>query len=101
MRSLACEDSEKIAMERDRIKSWGRAIFVRSSIGDERVDRASVLIIGAVPVQTIVSPFIADQFLRKLLGERTLRARKIFFLRVDQGAARLHSGKFILAYAPE
>jgi len=76
----------------DRIKTWRRAWFVRSSVGDQRVNRAIEFVVSTVPVQTVVSPFIADQFLRKLFGERTRRACKIFLLRVDQGAARFHSG---------
>src|SRR5258708_23377033 len=51
--------------------------------------------------QTIVSAFIADQFLGELLRQVPRRACKILLLRIAQIAARIHGGKFISAYAPE
>src|SRR5260370_10721035 len=70
-------------------------------VSDERVDRAIELIASTVPIQTIVSAFIADQFLGELLGDVTWRARKILFLRRDQIAARIHGSNFISTDAPE
>jgi hypothetical protein len=67
MRSLAREDPEKIAIERDLIADLVLWTFsVR--ISDERVDRAIKLVVSTLPVQAIVPAFVADQFLRKLLG---------------------------------
>src|SRR5258708_1419 len=99
MRSLASKDPEKIAMERDRIETVDRGFCLRT--GDEGIDRAIKLVVSAVPVQTVVPALIADQFLRKLSRESARRAREIFLLRIDQGAARIHSSKFIFAYATE
>jgi len=44
-----------------------------------------------------VEAFIADKFLGELLGEISRRARKIFFLGIDQLAARIYDGQFISA----
>jgi hypothetical protein len=98
MTPLAREDAEEIAIVWHRIAAlvlW--ALFVR--FRDKRVNRAIELVLGAVPVQTIVLASIADQFLRELLGDVTRRVRKILLLRFDQVAARIHGGKFIPAYA--
>src|SRR5216684_2140731 len=100
VRSLAREDPEKIAIERNVLANlvlWK----ILARVSDERVYRAIELIVSTVPVQTIVSAFIADQFLSKLLGEVTRRARKILLLRFDQFAAHVHRGTFISADAPE
>src|SRR6267142_3702783 len=100
MRSLAREDPEKIAIKRNVLTNLvGGEILPR--VCDERVDRASELITSTMPIQTVVSAFVADQFLGELLGEVAWRARKILFLRVDQFAAPIHGGKFISADAPE
>src|SRR6266481_423629 len=97
---LAGEDPEHIPIERNMLANLVRwEILAR--VSDERVDRAIELIASTVPVQTIVSAFIADQFLGELLRQVTRRACKILLLRIDQIAARIHGGKFISAYAPE
>src|SRR5258708_31566339 len=88
MRSLTSEDPEKVAIERDLITNmvlWAFSVRLR----DERVDRAIELVVSAVPIQTVVPAFIADQGLRKLLGEVARRVRKILLLRPHQGHARL------------
>src|SRR6266852_2999820 len=100
MSSLASEDPEHIAIERNMLANlvgWDILACVR----DERVDGAIELIVSTVPVQTIVPAFIADQFLGELLRKGARRARKILFLRTDQFAARIHGGKFISTYAAE
>src|SRR6266404_4671804 len=98
-RSLASEDSGKIAMEWDRVETVDRGFCLRT--GDEGADRAIELVVSAVPVQTVVPALIADQFLRELSRESARGAREILLLRIDQGAARVHGGKFIFAYATE
>src|SRR5216684_7269789 len=100
MSSLASEDPEHIPVERNMLANLVRWEIL-ACVSDKRVDRASELIVSTVPIQTIVSAFIADQFLSELAGEFTWRARKILFLRVDQIAAGVHGGKFISADAPE
>src|SRR5260370_25758728 len=100
MSSLASEDPEHIPIERNMLANLVRWEIL-ACVSDERVDRAIELIVSTVPVQTIVSAFIADQFLGELLGEVTRRARKILLLRFYQVAARLHGGYFISANAPE
>src|SRR5260370_380068 len=97
---LAREDLEVVAIEGnmlDNLVGWEILACVRN----ERVDRAIELIVGTMPVQTIVSAFIADQFLCELLRKGARRACKILFLRTDQFAARIHGGKFISTYAAE
>src|SRR6266478_7508603 len=74
---------------------------VLARISDERIDWAIELIAGTLPVQTIMLALVANQLLRKLFGDAGRRTRKILFLCFDQVAARIHRGKFILAYAPE
>src|SRR5713101_1967176 len=100
MSSLACEDPEHIPIEGNMLANLVRWEIL-ACVSDERVDRAVELIVSTVPVQTIVSTFIADQFLSKLAGEFTWRARKILFLRIDQISARVHGGQFISADAPK
>src|SRR5229473_3051193 len=100
MSSLAREDPEHIPVERNMLANlvgWE----ILACVSDKRVDRAVELVASTVPIQTIVSAFIADQFLSELAGEFAWRARKILFLRVDQIAARIHGGNFISADAPE
>src|SRR5229473_7156575 len=100
MSSLAREDPEHIPIERHMLANLVRwEILPR--VSDERVDRAVELIASTMPIQTIVSTFVANQFLSELAVEFTWRARKILFLRVDQIAAGVHGGKFISADAPE
>src|SRR6266852_3715847 len=100
MSSLASEDPEHIPIERNMLANLVRwEILAR--VSDERVDRAIELIASTVPVQAIVLAFIADQFLCELLGEIRRRARKIFFLGVDQLPTRAYGGQFISADAPE
>src|SRR6266446_6312286 len=82
----ACEDAEHIPIEWNMLANLIRwEILAR--VSDERIDRAIELICSTVPVQTIVSAFIANKFLGELFREVTWRARKILFLRVDQIAA--------------
>src|SRR6266436_4056016 len=100
MGPLTCENSEKITVKRKWIASLTLCVFL-VGIRDERVDGAIKLVISTVPVQAIVPAFIADQFLRKLLGKLTRRAGEILPLRFDQLAARFHGGNFISPYAPE
>src|SRR5947207_14251820 len=64
MRPLACEDPEKITVERNLLANF---VLRASCICDERVDRAARFIVGTVPVQTIMPVLIADEPLRKLL----------------------------------
>src|SRR6266849_4865508 len=100
VRSLAREDPEKIAIERNVLANlvlWK----ILARVSDERVYRAIELIVSTVPVQTIVLAFIADQFLGELHGKVTWRAREILFLRFDQLAACIHGGEFISTDAPE
>src|SRR5258708_22691044 len=100
MPPLAREDPEKIAIVRNRTAGLVLWVFC-GRLRDERVDRAIELVVSTVPVQAIVSAFIADQFLRKLLGDVALRMCKIVLLRLDQFAARIQGGKFIGANAAE
>src|SRR5438445_10070242 len=100
MRSLPREDPEKITVERNLVAHFVLGAFpVR--ISDERVDRAVRFIVGTVPVQTIMPAPIADEPLRKLLWDVMRRTREILLLCLDELAARVHGGKFILADAPE
>src|SRR6266568_923478 len=100
MSPLASEDPKHIPIERNMLANLvGWEILAR--VSDQRVDRAVELIASTVPIQTIVSTFIADQFLGELLRQVTRPARKILLLRVDQLAAGVHGGNFILADAPE
>src|SRR5712691_1776832 len=100
MSPLASEDPKHIPIERNMLANLVRwEILPR--VSDERVDRAIKLIASTVPIQTIVPTFIADQFLGELLRQVTRRASKILLLRVDQIAAGVHGGNFILADAPE
>ena len=59
MRPLACEDPEKITVERNLVANFVLGAF-SECICDERVDRAVGFIVGTVPVQTIMPAFIAD-----------------------------------------
>src|SRR4029077_4719372 len=96
--SLAGEDPEHIPIERDMLANLVRwKILAR--VGDERIDGAIELISSTVPVETIVLAFIADQFLRELLGEIRRRTRRIFLLGVDQLTACIYGGQFIFADA--
>jgi len=96
MWSLAGEDSETYTHLGNMLASLGPSSEILASVCDERIDGAIELIACAMPVQTIVPAFIADQFLGELLGLVNWRARKILFLRLDQFAARIHGRKFIL-----
>src|SRR5258708_37180183 len=100
MRALARENPEKITVKRKWIASLILRVFL-VRIRDERVDGAIELVVSTVPIQAIVPSFIADQFLRKLLGKLTRREGEILPLRFDQLAARFHGGKFISPYPPE
>src|SRR5258708_5686290 len=87
MRALARENPEKITIKRKWIASSILRVFL-VRIRDKRVDGAIELVVSTIPIQTIVPAFIADQFLRKLLGKLTRRAGEILPLRFDQLAAR-------------
>ena len=72
MWSLAREDPEKIAIERN-VRSDLVRWEILSCVSDQRVDWAIELIDRFLPVQTIMFSRIANQFLCVLLGE-TVRA---------------------------
>src|ERR1700688_1056301 len=78
MSSLASENPKHVSIERNTLANLvGWEILPR--VSDEWVDRAIGLIVGALPVQTIVPAFIANQFLCELIR----RAGEILFFRID------------------
>src|ERR1700722_6013012 len=100
MSSLACKDAEHIPIERHMLTNlFRRKILAR--VRNERIDRAISLIVGTLPVQTVVLAFIANQFLCELIRQISWRAGKVLLFRVDQFMARIHGGNFIFAYAAE
>src|SRR5712692_3127117 len=100
MWSLASKDPEHIPIERNMLANLVRwKILAR--VSDERVDRASELIVSTVPIQTVVSAFIADQFLGVRLGKTFRGPGVVLFLAIHQIATGFDSRQFILANAAE
>src|ERR1700688_3554375 len=100
MSSLAFKDSEHIPVVRHMLANLVRREIL-PRVRDEWVDWAITLIGGTLPVQAVVSAFIANQFLRILLGIASRRTSKVLLFRFDQFMARIHGGNFIFAYAAE
>ena len=100
MWSLASKDPEHVPIERNMFANLVRREIL-ARVSDEGVYRTIELIVGAVPVQTIVPALIADKFLGKLVGEVGWRVGEVFLLRFDQLAACINGGEFIPADAPE
>src|SRR6266404_9950145 len=100
MWSLAREDPEKIAIERNVRSNFIRWAIL-SCVSDQRVDRAIELIARFLPIQTIMFSPIADQFLCVLLGEPVRGPGVVLFLGIHQIAAGLNRCQFILANAAE
>src|SRR5467141_1002535 len=67
MWSLAREYPKHITIERNMLANLVRWEIL-ACVSDEGVDWAIELIAGTVPVQTIVPAFVANQFLRELIG---------------------------------
>ena len=98
--SLAREDPEKIAIERNVRSNFIRWAIL-SCVSDQRVDRAIELIARFLPLQTIMLSPIADQFLCVFLGEAVRGPGEVLFLGIHQIAAGLNRSQFILANAAE
>src|ERR1700722_13536437 len=100
MSSLASQDPEHIPIERHMLTSlfcWKILARVR----DPRIDRAISLIVGTLPVQTVMLAFIANQFLCELIRQISRGTGKVLLFRFNQFVARIHGGNLIFAYAAE
>src|SRR5260370_32744286 len=100
MSSLAREDPEHIPIERHMLANLVRwEILPR--VSDEGVDRAVELIASTMPIQTIVSTFVANQFLSELAVQFPWRARQILFFRGQQILAGPPRRKLTFCRTPE
>src|ERR1700737_1671799 len=100
MSSLASEDAEHISVERNMLANlicWE----ILPRVSDERVDRAVKLVVGPLPVQTVVPAFVADQLLRILFRDASWRTGEVLLLRFDQSVQRICGRDLVFAYAAE